>query len=688
MRKMDARRAKGVVGRLAAAGLTLALALSTVVSAPATAAALEATPGGPVTTDDGVTLTKLAAWDEATDDRANVELTVGSTEEVVESYVTFVIDKSTSTDVRAEANQMLEELLNQTTDGTVVNVSVVSFENSSDVIQGWTVLNGSTIGDIQDAINTKKNESGTNIQKGLATARDLLSNVSGHKYLVLLTDGITYQWGDGMTIYSESASNGEESLNAGNDMNGKHHTDLESYYAEFSDIAQWKQDHGDAIAQDVQTYARKYTAGQIQPNNGKGNQAESTYEGFDEANNDYVKAEDLTKHYSANDAAVYMSVVEWQNLANDGVTLFAYADATGSNAANAVSHPWAFDFVSSLGTVSGTSGLVDDNTVDGMFDGVMNTVLYEIQRGTVTDVIGAEFDLAGLDTIKLTVGDTEYDGVVDEEAGTVTFDDGNYVVKYDPMGEKLTWEINKAVASAEPVTLSYALDLSNKATDAGTYQVPTNKQASISYDSTDGSKGAGQFLVPVLEYTVEEPAPVMPDPVTIGGGSFNVKKVLEGDGAALQAEQFTFELVDSEGNVVSTAKNAADGTVTFDDLTFTTAGEYNYTIREALPTDDDASTDGVQSEGVTYDETVHNVRVVVTEQDGKLVAQPYVVSEDGTVVFTNTYVASDTAPSTPTTDGEGIPNTGDATSLVVALGALVGGSGAVATGIALRRRNK
>ncbi|HBO61608.1 MAG TPA: hypothetical protein DD645_02815 [Olsenella sp.] len=698
MRKNVPRRAKGALGRVAAAGLAAVLALGVAVSGPVAASALEATPGGSLTTGDGVTLTKLASWDETTEDRANVQLSVGSTEEVVESYVTFVIDKSTSFDVRDEANKMLEELLEQTTDGTIVNVSVVSFENSADVIQEWTVLNESTIGDIQSAIENKRSDSGTNIQMGLATARELLSGVSGHKYLVLLTDGITYQWGNGQTIYTEQASNGEESLNAGNDMNGVHHPDLEAYYAEFSNVAQWMASHGTAIAQDIQTYGRTYTVGQIQPSNGKGNQTNSTYEGFDEANYDYVKYEDATEHYSANDAAVYSAVAEWRNLANDGVTLFAYADSTGdpntkgSNAYNAKNNPWAAAYIASLDTVAGTSGMVEDGTVEGMFDGVMNTVLYEIASGTVNDTIGADFDLAGLDTIKLTVGGVDIPGTVDEENNTVTFDDGHYVVTYNPnapAGETLTWNITVPVKSAEPVTLSYALDLSNKAAEAGTYQVPTNEDASISYKSTDGGSGAEKFPVPVLEYTVEEPAPVTPDPITVSGDVFNVTKVLEG--ATLKDGQFEFQLADADGNVIATATNDAEGNVVFDDFTFEAAGTYEYTVSEVLPTDDDPNTDGVQKDGVTYDQTVEGLKLEVTEKDGKLTCQAY-TDEDG-ATFNNVYKAAeapaeDTKPADDTKKDETVPSTGDPTSFAAVAATLVAGVGAGAAGIAMRRRNK
>ena len=253
-----------------------------------------------------------------------------------------------------------------------------------------------------------------------------------------------------------------------------------------------------------------------------------------------------------------------------------------------------------------------------------------------------------------------------------------------PAGETLTWDIKVPVKSAEPVTLSYALDLSNKATEAGTYQVPTNEDASISYKSTDGNSGAEKFPVPVLEYTVEEPAPVTPDPITVSGDVFNVTKVLEG--ATLKDGQFEFQLADADGNVIATATNDAEGNVVFDDFTFEAAGTYKYTVSEVLPTDDDPNTDGVQKDGVTYDQTVEGLMIEVTEKDGKLTYQAY-TDEDG-ATFNNVYKAAEAPAEDDTKKDETVPSTGDPTSFAAVAATLVAGVGAGAAGIAMRRRNK
>ena len=103
-------------------------------------------------------------------------------------------------------------------------------------------------------------------------------------------------------------------------------------------------------------------------------------------------------------------------------------------------------------------------------------------------------------------------------------------------------------------------------------------------------------------------------------------KVLEGK--ALEAGKYEFELKEGE-KVIATAKNAADGTVTFEDITYTAAGEHTYTISEKAGSE----------AGVTYDKSTHNVTVNVTDNGaGQLVA----TVTDNNPTFTNTYVASST----------------------------------------------
>jgi len=100
------------------------------------------------------------------------------------------------------------------------------------------------------------------------------------------------------------------------------------------------------------------------------------------------------------------------------------------------------------------------------------------------------------------------------------------------------------------------------------------------------------------------------------------------DGKALEADKYEFELKEGD-KVVATAKNAADGTVTFKEIEYNEAGDHTYTISEKVGSE----------AGVEYDKSTHNVTVKVTDDgQGKLVADV----KDNNPTFTNTYKATST----------------------------------------------
>lgn len=108
--------------------------------------------------------------------------------------------------------------------------------------------------------------------------------------------------------------------------------------------------------------------------------------------------------------------------------------------------------------------------------------------------------------------------------------------------------------------------------------------------------------------------------------TISARKVLEG--RDLAAGEFEFVLLDADGKAVRTARNAADGSVTFDAIEYSAPGAYTYTIAEA------AGAAG----GVTYDGRRHEVKVTVSDnRAGKLVAD---VEYRGEATFVNTYKAS------------------------------------------------
>lgn len=106
-----------------------------------------------------------------------------------------------------------------------------------------------------------------------------------------------------------------------------------------------------------------------------------------------------------------------------------------------------------------------------------------------------------------------------------------------------------------------------------------------------------------------------------------VKKEL--DGRDLREGEFSFELLEGD-DVVASATNAADGTVSFPELTYDTPGQHTYTVREVAG---DAA-------GVTYDTSAYQVVVDVTDNgDGTLCAK---ATGDASITFENTYAAAPT----------------------------------------------
>ena len=145
---------------------------------------------------------------------------------------------------------------------------------------------------------------------------------------------------------------------------------------------------------------------------------------------------------------------------------------------------------------------------------------------------------------------------------------------------------------------------------------------------------------------------------------------------ALEEGQFTFELKDAEGNVLSTKTNGADGSVLFDPITYTQDDIYDvdengvysgadvkthtYTISEVIPEGAEDKGDGTYFlNGYTYDGTVYAVAVELTDNgDGTITAKIVGTEEDPEAdeeaaegeeaaeetayVFTNAYMAEGT----------------------------------------------
>lgn len=117
-----------------------------------------------------------------------------------------------------------------------------------------------------------------------------------------------------------------------------------------------------------------------------------------------------------------------------------------------------------------------------------------------------------------------------------------------------------------------------------------------------------------------------------GQATISATKMLEG--STLQESQFGFVLKDKKtGKVLQTIRNGADGDINFV-LDYTKTGIYEYAISEVIP----AGAENNVKDHITYDTTKHEVKVVVTNGEGKLNTE--VTYDNGSTTpptFTNKY---------------------------------------------------
>ncbi len=184
-------------------------------------------------------------------------------------------------------------------------------------------------------------------------------------------------------------------------------------------------------------------------------------------------------------------------------------------------------------------------------------------------------------------------------------------------------------------TYEYKITEKNLGKKGYTYD---DKSYTVTVKVTD--EGKGQLLADVEGVgTAQNPAikfvnKYVPDAVDVELGA-NGELIKELEGRDMNENEFIFALIDSENKEVTTAKNDKDGKFKFT-LNFTKAGTYNYTIAEK----------NNEVAGVTYDESIFGVEIVIADKGGYLEAESIVYKlENETVeniLFKNTYKADGT----------------------------------------------
>lgn len=194
--------------------------------------------------------------------------------------------------------------------------------------------------------------------------------------------------------------------------------------------------------------------------------------------------------------------------------------------------------------------------------------------------------------------------------------------------EETTEDTQEVDASTRSKTFTYTISESGAV--AGVTNDTTVKTVTVTVtDNGDGTlsvvstptQGPKFIFVNVYQTTTVTSSPT--------DGTVSIQKELKGQN--LEAGQFTFQMKDTAGNIVSEATNDADGNVVFAPITFDKAGTYQYSISEFNT--------GVL--GMNYDTSVYNAVAIVTDQGDGTLKVEWTVTKDqkavDSIVFKNTY---------------------------------------------------
>lgn len=290
------------------------------------------------------------------------------------------------------------------------------------------------------------------------------------------------------------------------------------------------------------------------------------------------------------------------------------------------------------------------------------------------------------DTIKATKKLTGRDGMTEGEFQFALLDKAGKTVatgKNAADGSVTFSSIKYTQNDAGPEGTAHEYNMVEVVEEGKSEKGMTYDTAKLPVTVTVTDKGDGT-LATAVDYPQANTFTNVYKPLT-GNGYLTAKKVLQG--RDLKAGEFSFQLLDADGNVVATRTNDADGIVKFEGLSFDEARDYTFTVQEVKGDDDT----------ITYDTKVAEYTVKVEDKGGQLTVTS--VTADGSSqapMFTNIYTAKETpktpstpaapaSPAAPAKSSGAVAKTGDTTTSVA--GIVIAGAAIVAGGLYLRKRN-
>ena len=211
-----------------------------------------------------------------------------------------------------------------------------------------------------------------------------------------------------------------------------------------------------------------------------------------------------------------------------------------------------------------------------------------------------------------------------DAAGNVTFGDVTYTME-NVFGD--TGDDGTATLSAQRTrTFTYTVTESG-AVDGVANDPEASKTFTVTVtDNGDGTLSAVSDPAQGAKFSFTNTYSVKPtDSSATGKGGITVTKKLTG--RDLQDGEFSFELVDHNGQKVAEGTNDADGNVELGAVTFTEPGVYPYTIREV----------NTALASVDYDAAEYAVTATVTDNGDGTLSVTWKLDGDTPATFTNTY---------------------------------------------------
>lgn len=471
------------------------------------------------------------------DYQANVTLMMPSYAEPLETDVVFVLDKSTSAELEKQALEMLRNLQGQLEDTEAkIKVGVVIFNKEAHA-SGFMDL-ATQYDEIEKAIK-QDISSGTNTHAGLLAGIKMLeedtSVSNSRKYLIFISDGITYIFDDGQgnatsiltTAYEANAGNVVTKTSDTMDTLAMKYPYNTDFITKAGGVEAYLAQIGALMAKDGKTYWGNY--GGEYTNTLKSNRNGSTKILDDNVFSQYVGNDSVDAHANNIDTALYLTYQAYQSASSK-----YHCYAMKATSSYSTTYPWSDTFMDCLTGGKNVS-----------FADIQNDLCYLYGAGSeVTDVIGYgdEYNKNGASitdayafdfvndskALMLEYGVVNEDGVIEDPIGyaidkqdtdangntTYYFGQGEaengkeyaFELTYYPNGiagvqsnqvEHFTLKFNRNIKLGEQVVLTYKVELEEeyRKKDPGLYdKLHTNKNAYIDPVDSEGNGGVRQYF--------------------------------------------------------------------------------------------------------------------------------------------------------------------------------------------------